>query len=106
MLAELTRRLKTLHLYGMAAELTEMGVERVRKPEAPEVWLQRLVDGKHKAPGTLHALPAVRGEVSCPPRSGQLLKCIPTRLRSGNGNSASERPTYLVELLRLSRRLT
>jgi hypothetical protein len=40
MLAELTQRLKALHLYGMAAELTEMGVERLRKPEAPEVWLQ------------------------------------------------------------------
>jgi hypothetical protein len=31
MLAELPRRLKTLHLYGMAAEPTEMGAERVRK---------------------------------------------------------------------------
>lgn len=30
----------------MAAELTEMGVERSRKPEAPEVWLQRLVDAE------------------------------------------------------------
>ena len=46
MLAELTQRLKALHLYGMAAELTEMGVERLRKPEAPEVWLQRLVDAE------------------------------------------------------------
>lgn len=46
MLAELTRRLKALHLYGMAAELTEMGAERARKPEAPEVWLQRLVDAE------------------------------------------------------------
>lgn len=46
MLAELTQRLKALHLYGMAAELTEMGVERLRKPEPPEVWLQRLVDAE------------------------------------------------------------
>ena len=46
MLAELTRRLKALHLYGMAAERTEMGAERARKPEAPEVWLQRLVDAE------------------------------------------------------------
>ncbi|BAN34922.1 DNA replication protein [Sulfuricella denitrificans skB26] len=46
MLAELTQRLKALHLYGMAAELTEMGVERSRKPEAPEVWLQRLVEAE------------------------------------------------------------
>ena len=30
----------------MAAELTEMGAERSRKPEAPEVWLQRLVDAE------------------------------------------------------------
>lgn len=46
MLAELTQRLKALHLYGMAAELTEMGAQRLRKPEAPEVWLQRLVDAE------------------------------------------------------------
>ena len=46
MLAELTQRLKALHLYGMAAELTEMGAERARKPEAPEVWLQRLVEAE------------------------------------------------------------
>jgi hypothetical protein len=32
MLAELTRRLKVLHLYGMAAEPTEMGAECARKP--------------------------------------------------------------------------
>ena len=57
MLAELTRRLKALHLYGMAAELTEMGAERARKPEAPEVRLQRLVDGKHKAPGSFMRYP-------------------------------------------------
>jgi hypothetical protein len=46
MLAELTRRLKTLHLYGMAAELTEMGVERAGKSEAPKALLQRLVDAE------------------------------------------------------------
>lgn len=46
MLAELTQRLKAMHLYGMAAELTEMGAERVRKPEAPEIWLKRLVDAE------------------------------------------------------------
>lgn len=46
MLAELTQRLKALHLYGMAAELAEMGAERSRKPEAPEVWLQRLVEAE------------------------------------------------------------
>lgn len=46
MLAELTQRLKALHLYGMAAELAEMGAERTRKPEAPEVWLQRLVEAE------------------------------------------------------------
>jgi DNA replication protein DnaC len=46
MLAELTQRLKALHLYGMAAELAEMGVERSRKPEAPEVWLQRLIEAE------------------------------------------------------------
>src|SRR5665213_3241211 len=46
MLIELTQRLKALHLYGMAAELTEMGAERARKPEAPEVWLQRLVEAE------------------------------------------------------------
>jgi DNA replication protein DnaC len=46
MLAELTQRLKALHLYGMAAELAEMGAERSRKPEAPEIWLQRLVEAE------------------------------------------------------------
>lgn len=46
MLAELTQRLKALHLYGMAAELLEMGAERARKPEAPEVWLRRLVEAE------------------------------------------------------------
>lgn len=46
MLAELILRLKALHLYGMAAELQEMGVERTRKPEAPEIWLQRLVEAE------------------------------------------------------------
>ena len=36
----------------------------------------------------------------------QRFEVLPTRLRSGNGNSASERPTYLaVEPLRRSRRL-
>jgi len=43
MLAELTQRLKALHLYGMAAEPAEMDPKRVRKPDAPEVCLQRLV---------------------------------------------------------------
>ncbi len=46
MLAELMQNLKALHLYGMAAELAEMGAERARKPEAPEVWLKRLVDAE------------------------------------------------------------
>ncbi len=46
MLAELTQRLKALHLYGMAAELAEMGADRVRKPEAPEIWLKRLVEAE------------------------------------------------------------
>ena len=46
MLAELIQRLKALHLYGMAAELAEMGAERSRKPEAPEVWLKRLVEAE------------------------------------------------------------
>lgn len=44
--AELARRLKAPHLYGMAAERTEMGAQRTRKPEAPEVWLQRLIDAE------------------------------------------------------------
>ena len=34
-------RLKALHLYSMAAELMEMGVERARKPEDDDV--ERLV---------------------------------------------------------------
>lgn len=46
MLAELIQRLKALHLYGMAAELVEMGAERSRKPEAPEIWLKRLVEAE------------------------------------------------------------
>lgn len=46
MLAELTQRLKALHLYGMAAELAEMGAERARKPEAPEIWLKRLIEAE------------------------------------------------------------
>ncbi len=46
MLAELIQRLKALHLYGMAAELAEMGAERSRKPEAPEIWLKRLVEAE------------------------------------------------------------
>lgn len=46
MLAELMQNLKALHLYGMAAELAEMGAERARKPESPEIWLKRLVDAE------------------------------------------------------------
>jgi len=46
MLAELTQRLKALHLYGMAAELVEMSAERARKPDAPEIWLKRLVEAE------------------------------------------------------------
>lgn len=37
MLPELTAQLKTLHLYGMAAALGELGAERTRQPTAPKL---------------------------------------------------------------------
>lgn len=42
MLAELSQTLKAMHLYGMAAALTELEAERPRLPPMPEVWLHRL----------------------------------------------------------------
>lgn len=46
MLPELAAQLKTLHLYGMAAALGELGAERTRQPTAPEAWLKRLIDAE------------------------------------------------------------
>lgn len=46
MLADLTQQLKALHLWGMAAELQEMAGERSRRPDAPEVWLKRLIEAE------------------------------------------------------------
>lgn len=46
MLAELTQELKAMHLYGMAAALSEFQAERSRQPVAPEVWLRRLIDAE------------------------------------------------------------
>ncbi len=46
MLPELGSQLKTMHLYGMATALQELGAERVRQPHAPEVWIKRLIDAE------------------------------------------------------------
>jgi len=46
MLDDLAQQLKALHLWGMAEELQEMAAERTRRPDAPEVWLKRLIDAE------------------------------------------------------------
>lgn len=40
------QQLKQLHLYGMAAAWDELQAERLRKPPAPEVWLDRLLSAE------------------------------------------------------------
>lgn len=46
MLPELVAQLKTLHLYGMATALGELGAERTRQPDAPDAWIKRLVEAE------------------------------------------------------------
>lgn len=46
MLADLAQELKAMHLYGMAAALSELQAERPRHPPAPEAWLKRLVEAE------------------------------------------------------------
>lgn len=46
MLLEFTSQLKSMHLYGMATALTELEAERPRQPQAPEVWLKRLIEAE------------------------------------------------------------
>lgn len=46
MLPELVSQLKVMHLYGMAAALSELGAERTRQPQAPELWLKRLIEAE------------------------------------------------------------
>lgn len=46
MLPELASQLKDMHLYGMATALAELGAERSRQPQAPEVWLKRLIEAE------------------------------------------------------------
>lgn len=46
MLLDLTGQLKSMHLYGMATALTELEAERPRQPQAPEIWLKRLIEAE------------------------------------------------------------
>lgn len=46
MLLDLGKQLKSMHLYGMAAALSELGAERPRQPQAPEDWLKRLIEAE------------------------------------------------------------
>jgi DNA replication protein DnaC len=46
MLADLAQELKAMHLYGMAAALSELQAERPRHPPVPEAWLKRLVEAE------------------------------------------------------------
>lgn len=46
MLADLAQELKAMHLYGMAAALSELHAERPRHSPAPEAWLKRLIEAE------------------------------------------------------------
>lgn len=46
MLLEFTNQLKSMHLYGMATALAELEAERPRQPQAPEIWLKRLIEAE------------------------------------------------------------
>ena len=41
-------RLKSLHLYGMAAAWSELQAEKPRQPPAPQAWLDRLIEAEQR----------------------------------------------------------